>query len=157
MTVFKGRKSNKMKKPLSEQSKRYRRVLKILLLSTPVLYALSLASFFLPNSDGALGTFLFSISIIVLIVGIFGQFGAWIADTAESKGRSWKAFFWLSLLISPLITGLIVATIRGNESINKVQSQGSMADELSKLESLYKSGAIGEDEYKKAKSKILGI
>jgi len=38
-----------------------------------------------------------------------------------------------------------------------VQSQGSMADELSKLESLYKSGAIEEDEYKKAKSKILGI
>ena len=99
--------------------------------------------------------FFFTLSIILLILGIFGKLGVWIADTAESKGRSWKAFFWLSILISPLITGLIVSSMRDEVSNTKSQAPRSVADELFKLESLQKSGAISAEEYKSAKAKIL--
>ena len=141
-----------MKLPISEQSKRYSRHLTFMLLSVPVLYFLTFASLAVSED---LSMFLFTLSVIILILGIFGKFGVWIADTAESKGRSWKAFFWLSILISPLITGLIVSSMRDEVSNTKSQAPRSVADELFKLESLQKSGAISAEEYKSAKAKIL--
>ena len=42
---------------------------------------------------------------------LFGMIGMLIADQAERKGKSWSTFFWLTMLVSPLITGLIIATI----------------------------------------------
>ena len=50
-------------------------------------------------------------AILGIAILIFGMIGLVIADHAEKKGKSWSTFFWLSLLISPLVTGLIVATI----------------------------------------------
>lgn len=35
-----------------------------------------------------------------------------VANHAEQKDRSWAAFFWLSFIATPLITGLIIATIK---------------------------------------------
>ena len=145
-----------MKTPISEQSKRYRKVLKIMLLSAPILYVLSLASLVMSNSNGSLGMLLISLALITLTLGVFGQIGTWIADVAASKGRSWMAFFWLSMVISPLITGLIVSSMRGEDSNMKSQAPSTLADELSKLESLQKSGVISDEEFKKAKAKILG-
>ena len=142
-----------MQKEISEQSKQYRKRLKFILLSAPALYVLAIVSI---EFDQSLSMLFFSLTWIMLILGIFGQLGAWIADVAESKGRSWKAFFWLSILISPLITGLIVSSMRGEDSFTKNQAPSTLADELSKLESLQKSGAISDEEYKAAKAKILG-
>ena len=142
-----------MQKEISEQSKRYRKRIKLVLLSAPIFYVLAIVA---AVAGASVSMLFFSLSVIMLILGIFGQFGAWIADVAESKGRSWKAFFWLSILISPLITGLIVSSIRGEDSFTNNQAPSTLADELSKLESLKKSGAISDEEYKVAKTKILG-
>lgn len=141
-----------MKLPISEQKKRYSRNLTFMLLSVPALYFLTIASLAVSED---LSMFLFTLSVILLIFGIFGKLGVWIADTAESKGRSWKAFFWLSILISPLITGLVVSSMGDEVSNTKSQAPSSVADELFKLASLQKSGAISAEEYKSAKAKIL--
>lgn len=49
--------------------------------------------------------------LLGIVILIFGIIGLSIADNAQKKGKSWSTFFWLSLLISPIITGLIVASI----------------------------------------------
>ena len=48
--------------------------------------------------------------IVVLAGGYFGIVAA-IASAARRKNRSFGAFFWLSLLMSPIITGLVVAAL----------------------------------------------
>lgn len=50
------------------------------------------------------------ISAIVILVSIL-LIAAKIGLIAESKGRSYKTFFWLSLLFSPLIMWILVATM----------------------------------------------
>ena len=53
-----------------------------------------------------------------LVTGMIGLMFAVIASLiggqAERKGRSWAQFFWLSMLITPLLTWLIVATIQSD-------------------------------------------
>jgi uncharacterized membrane protein YczE len=56
----------------------------------------------------------FTTLILILIVGVFVGLSWLIGRAAERKGRSKWAFFWLSLLLSPLgiiVMGIIVATI----------------------------------------------
>jgi hypothetical protein len=54
-----------------------------------------------------------SISLVIpFVIYFFGIIGIYIADKAEAKGKSWEAFFWLSMLISPLITWLVVSSIQ---------------------------------------------
>jgi cytochrome c biogenesis protein CcdA len=54
-----------------------------------------------------------SISLVIsFVIYLFGIIGTEVADKAEAKGKSWKAFFWLSILISPLITWLVVSSIQ---------------------------------------------
>ena len=67
---------------------------------------LNFVSFFMENS-----IFGWIWLLIGAVVFFFGVVGIGIADYAEVKGKNWETFFWLSLLISPLVTGLIVATI----------------------------------------------
>jgi hypothetical protein len=45
------------------------------------------------------------------VIFIFGIVGMLIADYAERKGKSWEAFFWLSVLVSPVLTAIVVAVI----------------------------------------------
>jgi hypothetical protein len=56
------------------------------------------------------------ILILIIILSLFAILGAVIADRAVSKGRSWSAFFWLSLLFSPLIMFIIVSTMQVDQS-----------------------------------------
>ena len=56
------------------------------------------------------------ILITIIILSLFAILGAMIADRAFSKGRSWSAFFWLSMLFSPLIMFVIVSTIQVDQS-----------------------------------------
>jgi hypothetical protein len=57
------------------------------------------------------GYFIIPFMYFGILILIFGMIGLSIADHAQKKGKSWSTFFWLSLLISPVITGIIVATI----------------------------------------------
>jgi hypothetical protein len=95
--------------------------------------------------------------VVCLIWFVFGFIALSIADLAVSKGRSWIAFFWLSLLISPLVTWLILASIKDDKGQAPLTtSNGKLSEELLNLEKLYKSGAINDEEYTKAKAKIIG-
>jgi len=51
--------------------------------------------------------------LIVLVIWILVSHA--IGKAAERRGRTYWAFFWLSLLASPLIMGMIVATLPMNE------------------------------------------
>ena len=61
---------------------------------------------------------------MVLISLIFAIIALPIADQAALKGKGWSSFFWLSILLSPLITWLIVSSInkedRPSNSATKV-------------------------------------
>lgn len=60
-------------------------------------------------------------AIVVGLLGLFAFIAAKIGQWAALKGRSFWAFFWLSLLITPIITGLIVATM--TPAPNSIASQ----------------------------------
>jgi hypothetical protein len=49
--------------------------------------------------------------LIFSILGFFVLWGGFIGEAAQRKGRSFWAFFWLSVLVSPIIMGIIVAAI----------------------------------------------
>lgn len=60
--------------------------------------------------------YVFQLSLIYLIpvlvvAGFSSALAVLIADTAEKKGKSWDAFFWLSILVSPVIMGIIAVVI----------------------------------------------
>jgi len=67
-------------------------------------------------SVGIIGVEALLILILIIILSLFAILGAVIADRAVSKGRSWSAFFWLSLLFSPLIMFIIVSTMQVDQS-----------------------------------------
>ena len=67
-------------------------------------------------SVGIIGVEALLILIFIIILSLFAILGAVIADRAVSKGRSWSAFFWLSLLFSPLIMFIIVSTMQVDQS-----------------------------------------
>jgi hypothetical protein len=62
------------------------------------------------------GPLIIVILIILIILSLFAILGALIADRAFLKGRNWGAFFWLSMLFSPLIMFVIVSTIQVDQS-----------------------------------------
>ena len=70
----------------------------------------------LPSIGGYYGTEVVLILIPIIILSLFAILGALIADRAFSKGRSWSAFFWLSMLFSPLIMFVIVSTMQVDQS-----------------------------------------
>jgi len=49
--------------------------------------------------------------MVILLLGLSFSLAHLIAKTARQKGRSYAAFFWLSILVSPVIMGIIVATM----------------------------------------------
>lgn len=148
----------------SERSTRYLKYLRIL----PIFSVLGFVLTYILNSGSGYGifgqTFIWNVdrmvfsgsALVLLIIFLFGLVAVTIADQAHSKNRSWTAFFWLSLLLSPLVTWLIVATIKGEESQAEQSQPSSVSEEIGKLEALYKSGALSEEEFKRAKSKLLG-
>jgi hypothetical protein len=42
---------------------------------------------------------------------------AWVGTAAQNKGRSAPAFFFIALLLSPVIGGIIVACLSRDESV----------------------------------------
>lgn len=49
--------------------------------------------------------------LIVVILAIWVIVGLAIGGAAARKNRSKQTFFWLTLLLSPILTGLIIATL----------------------------------------------
>ena len=51
------------------------------------------------------------VGLICVILALYAGLGGLIGRIAWRKGRSYYAFFWLSVLINPLVTGIIAAAI----------------------------------------------
>ena len=110
-------------------------------------------------SDGAVG----------LIVGaiwgaIIGLISSAIGKMAERKGRSYAAFFWLSVLISPLLMWIIAAAISPLPNSNSTgspaassQSNASsqIARDIEELGSLRDRGLITKAEFDSKKKELL--
>ena len=91
-------------------------------------------------------------------------FSAQIADSARKKGRSWAAFFWLSLLVSPILMGVIAAVMKLPEhepkSIESVPTAGEASsgfDSIEKLGILLEKGLISQEEFNRKKAEFLGM
>lgn len=110
--------------------------------------------YFTPN---IVSGFYFVFVILSFVWCFFGIIAIKLANLAESKGKSWLAFFWLSLLLSPLITWLVLASVKSDTGKDTKQSESKLSDDLVELNKLFKEGAISADEFTKAKSKLLGI
>ena len=100
--------------------------------------------------------------IFSVIVGFIGK----------SRKIGFAAAFFLSLLLSPLI-GIIITLVSKNkedeaykekvleaqqkqtETLQNLKSDRSLAVELEKLQELKENGTLSEDEYQKAKQKML--
>ena len=80
-----------------------------------------------------------------------------VANQAEQAGRSWIAFFWLSALISPLITWLVVATLKplGKGDLAGKPSAPSLEKKLRELSELLEKGLITQSEFDQKKAELL--
>ncbi|MEN9753038.1 MAG: hypothetical protein RL670_729 [Actinomycetota bacterium] len=56
------------------------------------------------------------IAYLLLFLAIWVLGGLLVGAAAARKNRSRQSFFWLTLLLSPILTGLIVATLPFDES-----------------------------------------
>lgn len=119
------------------------------------------------SEQGDAGVSLFLIAIIaVLIIPILIYFGlaGLIGDLAKTKGRSWAAFYWLSILLSPLIMWIIAASVSPapgssayvapNNSLKTTEST-DIAKEIEKLGSLKEQGLITKAEFEAKKKELL--
>lgn len=112
---------------------------------------------YFPRFIGLVGVW---VGFFILLLGI----NSLIADLAKSKGRSWAAFFWLSILFSPLIMWIIAASVSplpGSVSyvtpVTASSNTGSpdIAKEIEKLGSLKEQGLITKAEFDSKKKELL--
>ena len=105
-----------------------------------------------------------SLLIIFWSIGflLYVFFSGGIADSAQKKGRSWAAFFWLSLLVSPILMGIITASIKLPEdkakSLRSIATSGEASsgfDSIEKLGGLLEKGLISQEEFDKKKAEFL--
>lgn len=109
--------------------------------SLPIFAAVSILFFYLiSNTNMEPIDYLIPLAFYMLFcVGV-----AYLADT---RGRSAVGFFLLSLFLSPLI-GLIAVLVGGPGT--------SKASELEHLADLKAKGALSDEEFQRAKAKVIG-
>jgi hypothetical protein len=104
------------------------------------------------------------LSPVLVILGLLLvalSLAALIADLAEHKGRSWAAFFWLSILVGPLIMSIVAASVRpfpdspGYVSPRVALDRPDAADQIKKLSDLQKEGIITKAEFAAKKKDLL--
>jgi len=84
-----------------------------------------------------------------------------IAKAAARRGRSYWAFWWLSVLISPIITGIIVATIgpvhqtTPTESVTQADQEPDLSKKLKQLGQLKNEGILTDSEFEAKKKDLL--
>lgn len=124
---------------------------------TVVLFVLSLGSVLVywmsgdPAVFGAAGT----LFVVSLVLGIYALIGGFVGKAARRKGRSFHAFFWLSLLVNPLIMAIVVAAISPATPSNPPDMTGASSHELERLVSLHNSGSMTDEEFATAKQRLL--
>ena len=98
--------------------------------------------------------------VMVVLLGIT-NFACINADTAERAGRDWSLWFWLSLIVTPLLTWLISASFKPVSleklSSQKMSQETHLEQKLKELLSLRDQGLISADEFEATKRKVLGI
>jgi uncharacterized membrane protein len=107
--------------------------------------------------------FLFTqFSFVGLWVGVVAGFllgfvSVAVADMARKKGRSFTAFFFLSVFVSPLIMWIVAASIADASNVAPVVAKESqdLTEQISKLGELLSRGLISEDEFQTKKSELL--
>lgn len=130
------------------------------------VFLLLFGAFTAPASD--LTYFAYYLSLVVLPVGflaglfgLYGWIGTFIADLAASKGRSWGAFFWLTILFSPIIMWIIAASVSplpGSATYISPVSESlkpDVSDQLKKLSELHKEGILTDKEFEAKKKEFL--
>jgi hypothetical protein len=117
---------------------------------------------FLVNMIFGTGYFVYIVLTLAFLIGcLFALIGLVIADIAERKGRSWDAFFWLSVLVSPILMWIIVATIKSDKQVVSHQAATSpvevtVTSKLQELQNLLDSKLITEEEFEIKRKELLG-
>ena len=140
---------------------------KFLLVICFVLAAFWLSTAWVGLSASSLSQTFLGIQFVVatLIPGLiyFGLAGI-IGDFAKVKGRSWAAFFWLSVFFTPLILWIVAASISPiiPPSVYSApvrpapQSEASrIAGDIEKLGELKDKGLISQTEFRSKKKELL--
>lgn len=80
-----------------------------------------------------------------------------IATRAEQKGRSWLAFYWITVLLSPIISIIIVATLppKHDSSDPKHPSKPDQIENIRRLSQLRDEGILTEEEFQEKKRSLL--
>ena len=86
-----------------------------------------------------------------------------VGNAATTKGRSWDAFFLLSVFVSPLIMGIIAASVSATaEGVIKnvkpdspAASVSQVPDQLRQLMQMREQGLVSESEFEAKKAEIL--
>lgn len=102
---------------------------------------------------------LLSIVVGIVVGSIFSLLAIAIATTAEQKGRSFDAFFLLSIIFSPLIMGIIAISLSPS-SANKSNVSTSIttpdvAEQIKKLNDLMAQGILTKEEFELKKKQLL--
>lgn len=97
--------------------------------------------------------YLESYVIVMLLVGVI--FGIICGRIAQRKGYAYWSYFALGFLLS--VIGLVVVLVMQDKSGGPPDGSGgtSGADELLKYKQLLDAGAISEEDYRRAKDRIL--
>lgn len=99
--------------------------------------------------------------IIVGVVGgaFFSFLALGIANMAEQKGRSFDAFFMLSIIFSPLIMGIIAAALgpvsKGQQTVSAVIPNLDITEQIRKLNDLKDQGILTQEEFDAKKEQLL--
>jgi hypothetical protein len=112
----------------------------------------SLISLFLPELSGFGSLFIGCFSAWIL-----ATIGERIATSAERKGRSWSAFYWMSVLLSPIISVIIVATLPSGKNVPGPvnDSRPDEIENIRRLAQLRDDGILTEDEFQAKKKSLL--
>jgi hypothetical protein len=103
----------------------------------------------------------FSVLTVVGLLLVVLSLASLIADLAEHKGRSWAAFFWLSVVLGPLIMSIVAASVSpfpdspGYVSPRVALDGPDAADQIKKLSDLQKEGIITKAEFAAKKKDLL--
>jgi len=97
-------------------------------------------------------------SLFLVFIWIFNIIFAFvIAYAAQRKGRSWAAFFWLTILVGPIIMGIIVATISPVRptTVQVVNPNSDISQKITELASMRDKGLLTEAEFESKKRELL--
>ena len=91
---------------------------------------------------------------IIFVVALYLAMCAGVGVLGEKRHIGAGLSFFLALILSPLI-GLIITALSPRKDDGKPVIEKSLKDELKEITDLRDSGALSEDEFTKAKAKLL--